>query len=100
MKGQKKITVDGKEYEIKFTLGVYEDLQEYLDEQGIEDGIQEALSQMKHLRFFISKMVEYAGGDIDAEELKKMEISEVKNAVSILTEATEDIPQGKGKAGK
>lgn len=100
MKGSKTINLDGKEIELKLTLGVFEDVQDHLKENGIEGGIEEALSEMKYLRFMLSKMAEYAGNEIDSEEFKKLEFDEISKAVSLITESTEGLPEGKGKKGK
>lgn len=100
MKGHKSITLNDKEIKLKFTLGVLEDVQEYLKGEGVKGGIDEALSEMKYLRVLISKMAEYAGNKVNPEEFKDLEFSEMNKAVSLINESTEGLPKGKGKQGK
>lgn len=100
MKGEKTITLEGEKVKLRFTLGVLEDVQDYLKEKGVEGGIDSALSEMKHLRFFLAKLAEYGGNKVDADEFKKLDFSEMENAISIISEATEGLPAGKGKKEK
>ena len=97
MKGEKKISVNGKEYKVRFTLGAMEELQDYLEEDGFDGGTDEALQKMKYLRVFLSKMTKFAGNEVEAEEFKNMDFSEVQSALEIVNESTKDVS---GKAGK
>lgn len=95
MKGKKTITLKGKDVELFFCIGVLEDVQDYLKEQDVEGGIDSALSEMKHLRFFLSKMAEYAGTPVAPDEFKHLAFSEMESAIEIISKATEGLPVGK-----
>ena len=99
MKGEKTISVNGKEYKVRFTLGAMEELQDHIEKDGFEGGTDQALQKMKYLRVFLSKMTKFAGNEVDADEFKQMDFSEVQSALSIVEESSKDVV-GKGKAEK
>ena len=99
MKGEKTISVNGNEYKVRFTLGAMEELQDHLEADGFDGGTDQALQKMKYLRVFLSKMTKFAGNEVDADEFKQMDFSEVQSALSIVEESSKDVV-GKGKAEK
>ena len=96
MKGEKTISVDGKQYKVRFTLGAMEELQDVLDEDGFEGSTDKALQKMKYLRVFLSKMTKFAGNEVAPEEFKNMDFSEVQSALEIVNQSAD----GLGKAEK
>lgn len=100
MKGSQKITLKGKEIAISFTVGAMEDFQEYLKAEGIEAGLDEALSDMKHFRKLIEIMSEYGGDKTDAKEFKFLDFSEIGKVTDLINSATENISVGKAPKAK
>jgi hypothetical protein len=95
MKGQTKISLNGKDIELKFTLGVLEDFQDYCEEHELDSDV--ALGKMKHLRQFLHLMT---GGRVDAEAFKDLEFSEIEKFNAIVSQATGELgnaPKGAKK---
>ena len=83
MKGKTSIQLNGKSIDLKFTLGVLEDFQDYCEENKLDaDG---ALSKMKHLRHFLHLMT---GGQIPANAFRDLEFSEIDKFNAIVSQAT------------
>ena len=95
MKGQTKITLNGKDIDLKFTLGVLEDFQDYCEENELDSDT--ALSKMKHLRQFLHLMT---GGKVPAEEFKELEFSEMEKFTALVGQATGELGNVKGVTGK
>ena len=100
MKGKKSITLKGNEIELAFTVGAMEDFQEYLKDEGVEAGLDEALSEMKHFRKLIEILSEYAGNKTEAKEFKFLDFSEIGKVTDLINSATENIAVGKGGKAK
>ena len=96
MKGIKKISLNGEDVELRFTLGVLEDFQEYCE--GLEIDVDEALQKMKHMRHFLSLMSEYAGAKVDAEKFKFLDFDQMQDAISLIQSATGDLGKAKAEA--
>lgn len=97
MKGKSSIELNGKQVDLSFKLGVLEDFQTYLKDEGVEESIDEAINQMVHLRKLLELMSDYAGGKVEAKEFKHLDFSEIGKAVKIITDSTENIQVGNGK---
>lgn len=76
MKGT-RITLNGKEYEVRPTLGAIED---YADEIGVGEGWQNTLSHPKNLRLFLYHCVKKHG--VTADELRDLEMSQLTQALN------------------
>ena len=101
MKGEKTITVNGKEYPLRFTAGALREFQDHLEEVGYDAPIDQALSKMKYLFVLLSKMTKYGGNEIDPKEFDWMDMSEINSAMEMMGESTKDLPDsGKVQKGK
>lgn len=100
MKGKQTIQLKGKAIELAFTVGAMEDFQEYLKDEGIEAGLDEALSEMKHFRKLIEILTIYAGNKVDAKEFKFLDFSEISKVTDLMNSATENITVGNEKKAK
>ena len=93
MKGQTKITLNGKDVVLKFTLGVLEDFQDYCEEKDLDS--ESALSKMKHLRQFLHLM---SGGKVPVEDFRELEFSEIEKFTALVGKATGELGNVKGAA--
>lgn len=100
MKGKQTVSLKGKDIELAFTIGSMEDFQEYLKGEGVEAGLDEALSDMKHFRKLIEIMSEYAGEKVEAKEFKFLDFAEIGKVTGLIESATENIEVGKGVKAK
>lgn len=100
MKGKQTIELKGKEIELAFTVGAMEDFQDYLKEQEVEAGLDEALSEMKHFRKLIEILSDYAGNKTEAKEFKYLDFSEISKVTDLMNSATENISVGKDQKAK
>lgn len=100
MKGKQTIQLKGKDIEIAFTVGAMEDFQEYLKSEGVEAGLDEALSEMKHFRKLLEFLSEYGGNKTQAEEFKFMDFSQIEKVTGLINSATENIAVGKAQKAK
>lgn len=100
MKGHQTITLKGKDIKLAFTVGAMEDFQDYLKDEGVESGLDEALSEMKHFRKLIEVMTEYADNKVEAKEFKFLDFSEISKVTELINSSTENIAVGKGKKAK
>ncbi len=100
MKGKQSITLKGNEIELAFTVGAMEDFQDYLKEQEVEAGLDEALSEMKHFRKLIEILSDYAGNKTEAKEFKYLDFSEISKVTDLMNSATENISVGKDQKAK
>lgn len=93
MKGQIKIKLNGKDVELKFTLGAIEDFQDYCEEQGIDADMAE--TKMKHLRHLLHYM---SGGKVEADAFRDLELSEISKFKDLISQASAEVGNvGKGK---
>jgi hypothetical protein len=95
MKGSKQIELNGKKIDLRFTLGVLEDFQEYCENLKISS--DEALQSMKHMREFLHLMTKYAGKEVKSDEFKFLDFDQMQEAVGLIESATGQL--GNPKAG-
>ena len=97
MKGTKTVQVDGKEITLRFDLGAIEDFCEDLD-IGFSEWEKEVFDKPKSLRKFIYYMAKSGGSDIEADELRKMTVTELSDIAEIIGESA--VGKAKAKQGK
>jgi|19_taG_2_1085344.scaffolds.fasta_scaffold00217_4 deoxyribodipyrimidine photolyase-like uncharacterized protein len=100
MKGKQTVHLKGKDIELSFTVGAMEDFQEYLKSEGVEGGLDDAISEMKYFRKLIEILTDYAGNKVDASEFKYLEFSEISKVTQLMTSATENITVGNEQKAK
>ena len=100
MKGQTKVTLNGKEITLKFTLGVVEDLQDWAKKNNVKNPD----SDMKGQRVMFALMELYATDDwMEGDILEKAEKECLKYkalGVDQITSMMEMIEEASDKMGK
>lgn len=99
MKGEKTLTLEGKELKIRFDFGAVED---FCDELDIDfSGWQaEALQHPKNIRMLAYHMAKDHNKDLKAKDLRRMQMSEISKIVGLITESTDGLEEQAGNAKK
>lgn len=84
MKGQKKIKLNGNDVKLRFTVGVFEDFQDYVESLPTELTVDDALQKMKHLRYFLHLMTVAAGETVDPEKFRDLEFDQMEEALKLM----------------
>lgn len=99
MKGQAKVSLNGKDVNLAFKFGTYEDFQEYV--KGLEGvSLEKAMEEFKHLRVLMSLMSEYAGNKTEADDFKQLEFEELGVVTELIRSSMETLSVGKPKKVK
>lgn len=94
MKGQRSITVNGKEVNLVFDWGAVED---FCEDEGVSLGEFETVVQSpKKMRTLIYHMAQSGGSKVKKDDLRKMSFSSMATVSELIAEA---MSEGNEKAG-
>jgi len=96
MKGQKSITVNGKQVTLKFDWGAVEDFCEEMDISFSD--FQNVIQRPKALRLLVYHMSVSGGSDITKEELRGLGLDQISLIGDLISEAMSE--SGNPKAPK
>ena len=99
MKGKSFITLNGKKLNVSFDVGALED---YCEDLGIEmDQFQSTLQNLKNLRIFLYHSIEPKfKKDIKKEDLRKLDLGELRVLHNLIHEADSGNPEADKQATK
>lgn len=99
MKGEKTITLEGDEIKMRFDFGAVED---FCDEMDIDfSGWQkEAFNDPKSIRMLAYHMAKDHNDDLKAEDLRRLQMSELSKIMNLVTESTDGLEEQAGNAKK
>lgn len=95
MKGQKQVTVAGKELKLVFNWAAVEDFCEEHDLTFSQ--FDKEVMKPKKLRSLIYHMAKEGGSDVKFDDLRKMSFDDVQSVMSLIEESSVEGEGGKGK---